>query len=302
MLCTFNHQSMNVLLVNIDSIKIPNLALAKIEMYHNLKGDKVYHRNGDFKPDLFTPFEKVYVSVVFKENIQKALFWKNYNAVIGGSGFDVSSKLPAEIDCLTPKINIGFSTRGCNNLCSFCIVHKKEGKIEPVADLYDIWDGKTKEVTFLDNNILQLPEHFKLISNQAQKENLRIDFNQGLDIRLITDEIAFLLSKMKMKRIRFALDHNSLIPLVTEKLKILKKYMPKFEFSFYVLVGYDTNWLQDMERLNFLKENKCVPYLMRYETIKKDKNYILLARWVNQVHLFKNYTFNEFIEYNNRYR
>ena len=44
--------------------------------------------------------------------------------------------------------------------------------------------------------------------------------------------------------------------------------MPKFEFSFYVLVGYDTDWSQDMERLNFLKENKCVPYLMRYETIK----------------------------------
>ena len=302
MLGTFNHQSMNILLVNIDSVKIPNLALAKIEMYHKLKGDTIYYRNGDFKPDLFTPFEKVYVSVVFKENLQKALFWNNYNAVIGGTGFEITSKLPAEIDSLTPKINIGFATRGCNNNCSFCIVHKKEGKIEPVADVYNIWDGRTKQITFLDNNILQLPEHFKLISNQVQKENLRIDFNQGLDIRLITDEIAFLLSKMKMKRIRFALDHNSLIPLVTEKLKILKKYMPKFEFSFYVLVGYNTNWSQDMERLLFLKENKCVPYLMRYETIKKDKNYILLARWVNQFHLFNNYTFDEFIEYNNRYR
>ena len=153
---------MNILLVNIDSFKIPNLALAKIEMYHNLKGDKVYHRNGDFKPDLFTPFEKVYVSVVFKENLQKALFWKNYNAVIGGSGFDVTSKLPIEIDCLTPKINIGFSTRGCNNLCSFCIVHKKEGKIK----LKEVFEADFSD-EFPMQEVLELGIPFSILPNSA---------------------------------------------------------------------------------------------------------------------------------------
>ncbi|GAH92586.1 unnamed protein product, partial [marine sediment metagenome] len=84
--------------------------------------------------------------------------------------------LRPEIEEMKPKINIGFTTRGCIRKCPFCIVPEKEGKIRVVGDIYDFWDREGTELIILDNNILALPEHFKMICTQLKQENLKVDF------------------------------------------------------------------------------------------------------------------------------
>lgn len=283
---------MNILIINIDS-KLPNLALKKIEIYHKNQGDNI-----EYDSNLFVNWaDKIYVSCIFTKNKHKCLNYKHYGAEIGGTGYDVLAKLPQEIESIKPRINIGFTSRGCIRKCEFCFVPKKEGALKIEGDLYDVWDGKAKEVILMDNNILGLPDHFKLVCEQAQKENVRLDFNQGLDIRLVTDEIAQILSKTKQKDVRFALDYPQLIPIFDKKLSILRKYMPTKHFFVYVLVGFNTTWDEDMERLLFLKENKCRPYLMRHENTSKEDKYIRLANWVNTMNTFYSYTFDEFLKH-----
>lgn len=287
---------MRIVLINIDS-KLPNLALVKLEMYYQQKGYEVVWNNTFFIHES----EKTYVSCIFTKNKNKAKNYMMYNASIGGSGYDLMTELPKEIYSIKPRINMDFSTRGCIRKCDFCIVPEKEGNVRAERDLYDIWDGKSKKVTLLDNNILALPEHFELICSQATKENIQLDFNQGLDIRLVNDKIARMLSKQKLKDIRFALDYVRLIDIFNNKLKILERYSNHWYFFVYVYVCKDYSWEDTMERLLFLKKNKCRPYLMRDENVIKDKEYIRLARWVNQQHLFQNYTWDEFVKYEKEY-
>ena len=274
-----------VLIVNIDS-KLPNLALLKIEKFY--QGEEVV-----WNSQLHAPLaDKIYVSCLFSENRWKAQQWEMYNAEIGGTGYDVKKVLPLKIDKIQLKINYGFTSRGCIRKCKFCVVHEKEGGIRAVGDIYDLWDGRSTELTLLDNNILALPDHFEKICLQAQKENIRLDFNQGLDIRLVDDRIAKILKKTKLKQKRFALDHPALIPVFKKKLDLMKKYISVNRLFTYVLVGFDTSWEEDMERLLFLKKEGCNPYIMRYGSMGKE--YKDLTAWVNQPQCFHKMTFAEF--------
>ena len=108
---------MKILIINIDSKKIPNLALKKIEKYHLDKGDEVM-----WDMPLFAHLsDKIYVSCVFEKNKKQCETWGT-RAEIGGSGYDINSKLPEEIENIKPRINLGFTSRGCIRNCKFCIV------------------------------------------------------------------------------------------------------------------------------------------------------------------------------------
>jgi len=260
-------------------------------MYHKLNGDEIIWD----VPLFANSVDKIYVSNIFTKNKYKAEEFEVYNHVeIGGSGYDLKKILPIDIENMKPKINYGFASRGCIRNCEFCIVPEKEGYIRPTGDLLDIWDGNSKIVTFLDNNILALPDHFSLICKQAQNNDLTIDFNQGLDIRLLTDDVAGTIKKTKMKRVRFALDFPELIPICRQKIAILRKYMPKLEPIFYVLTGYNTTIDQDLERLYFLKSMNCRAYVMRHDRCRDSYIHLRIAQWVNMFWTFMKYDFKEF--------
>lgn len=264
---------MKILLINIDS-KLPNIALKKIEKYHLCKGDEVIW---DF-PLMKNSCEKIYVSCIFTKNRHLCKEWEGI-AEIGGTGYNIQKKLPKHIEDIKIKINYGFATRGCIRKCPFCFVPKKEGQIYIVGDIYDIWDGKAKEVIFYDNNILALPEHFKLICKQAREENLKIDFNQGLDIRLLTDDLAKELKNTKMSTYRFAFDNLAIKNIIEKKISILNKY--KIRALWYVLVGFDSTIEEEILRVEYLIKNKQRAYVMRHEKCHNDKRYIALSRWAN---------------------
>ena len=156
---------MKVLLMNIDST-IPNLALKKIEKYHKRLGNEVFWDNELLRYSV----DLTYVSCVFTKNRSKCLEYENDPFVrIGGSGYDLSIKLPPEIEDEKPKINWGFTTRGCVRNCHFCFVPKMEGHIRVVGDIYDFWDQKSKLINVMDNNILALKDHFLHICDQIRK-------------------------------------------------------------------------------------------------------------------------------------
>ena len=283
--------NMKVLLINIDS-KFQNIALEKMRVFYQVQNCEVEISN-HYKQG----YDKVFASCIFPKNKHIAQRYERLGAVIGGSGLDLKTKLAPEIDKIKPKINLDFATRGCVRNCTFCIVPKKEGKIYADRDLYDIWDGKSKNITLLDNNILALPDHFKLLIQQAKKHDLRLDFNQGLDIRLITDEIVSLLSSVRIKEFRFALDNANLINLVDSKLKILRKYLPKKYFFFYVLVYNNQPIENDLERLNFLKMNNCRAYVQSFNNEPLSFLKSRMKDWANQRWHFAKLSFDEYLQY-----
>ncbi|MGN1216734.1 MAG: radical SAM protein, partial [Phocaeicola sp.] len=94
------------------------------------------------------------------------------------------------------KTAYGFITRGCPNKCKWCIVPEKEGNVKPYMDVEDIaFDGRTNLI-LMDNNILASDYGIKQIEKIVDRK-YRVDFNQGLDARLVTDGIADLISKVR---------------------------------------------------------------------------------------------------------
>lgn len=286
---------MKVLLLNIDS-KLPNIALHKIALYHESKGDEVVWD----MPMMLNSCDKVYASCIFVKN---RWVCENYRGlrpdlIIGGTGYDLTVKLPPEIEEMKPKINVGFTTRGCIRNCSFCFVPKAEGKIRIVGDIYDLWDGDSKCLTLLDNNILAVPDHFKGICQQIKRENITVDFNQGLDIRLVTPEICDSLFSVKVlhSRRRFAFDFPGLAETIKSKVALMREYAPREMFFFYVLVGYNTTFEEDLFRLNLLRELNCRAYVMRHASTPKERRYTRLAEWANQIWTFAKYDFQTFCD------
>ena len=187
-------------LIDIDS-EIPNFALMKLSAYHKSKGDNVEWWRGI---SFHSKYDKVYASKIFTFT-QMAYIDGNYvdiddlpkDVEIGGSGYYINKKLPDDVEDFIPDYSIypncdysiGFITRGCIRNCDYCIVPEKEGKIRQNSTVENIWRGKGNLV-LLDNNILAKPEAFKEVILFCKKNKIKVDFNQGLDCRLITDGLA----------------------------------------------------------------------------------------------------------------
>lgn len=278
---------MKVLLIDIDS-KIPNLALKKIEKYHQDKGDIVVWNN----PLEKNLSDKIYVSCIFTKNKHICKEWEGI-AEIGGTGYDLHKKLPEYIEIVKPKINWGFTTRGCIRKCKFCFVPEKEGNIHVVGDIYDIWDGLSKKIVIMDNNILALPKHFEMIASQIKKEKIKVDFNQGLDLRLLTSWEKDILKELRHEEYKFAWDGDDDLE---GKLLWLKENLGRC--TIFIICGFpDDNYVQVLKKFNYLKSIGHNGYAMRHENYYNCKKYITLARWVNQHHIFHSYTLEQFIEH-----
>ena len=262
-----------------------NIALEKVRLYFQDEGVR------DYNPLEHHLFDKIYCSSIFTHSNKS---YVTHDMICGGSGFDLATTLPPEIEMMKPKINIGFTTRGCIRKCPFCIVPEKEGKIKVVGDIYDFWDGKSRNITILDNNILAAKKHFKNISRQIKIENLKVDFNQGLDHRLLTNKIAAILKSLRYKEYRFSFDSISFESSVCEAIDILHNHDIKWSM-WYVLVGFDSTYDEDLFRLRLLKSHNQKAFVQRYNGIS-NAFYNELAGWVNQHRFFNKYTFDEFVD------
>lgn len=289
---------MKIRLIDVDSHNFPNLALMKISAYHKSKGDDVAFYNPLFDIDT----DLIYQSKVFSFSPDYDFVYPtNCKVIKGGSGYGLDNYLPDEIENIYPDyllynikdVAYGFTSRGCIRNCQFCIVQKKEGKFRPVSDIYQFWNGQ-KNLVLLDNNLTASHKHFELILNQLIKEKIKVDFSQGLDIRLITHEMAVLLSKVKLlKQIHFAFDDIKLEKNVINGIKILlENGVKSYKLMFYVLIGFNSTQEEDLHRVELLRSFGVAPFVMPYN--KKDQYQKRFARWVNHKAIFNSVSWEKY--------
>lgn len=300
---------MNILLVNVDS-KF-NLAIRR--MYNYFKADHEVEMI-DLELDGYpnrkkvtvnaSGFDKVYSSNIFEINQNRfEITWCN-DIVYGGIGsINPSLKLPIEIENTDPfyfndeDTSYGFITRGCIRNCFFCKVPKYEGKLKVYNSLESII--KHDKVKFLDNNILAYDKHMEVFQYLIER-NIKCEFNQGLDFRLINEENAKLISELNyMGEYIFAFDDPKYQPLLEKQLKIIKKNIPKdWKVKFYIYQNKDMDIGLLIHRVEWCRKNKCLPYVMRdiscWDSEEKDfyKDY---AAYCNQPGFFKNMNFEIFL-------
>jgi len=295
----------NVLLVDVDSV-IPNLALMKLSAFHKAQGDNVDLSRGPKVPSKIE-YDIVYISCIFSRNGRAARRlakrFPNAKVHLGGSGVDLKTTLPDEIEHLMPDYELypecdysmGYTMRGCIRNCEFCIVPKKDGKAHHVSDIYEFWDRRHKKIVLLDDNILALPQHFKKIAKQIIKEGLRVDFQSGFDVRLLNDDNAKIIKSLRIHEPTFAWDELDMENAVLRGIEILKRNGIN-RAIWYVLVGFNTTFEDALYRVNRLRELGQRVYVMLYNKEElEDRRYSHLRDWANARMSFASCTFDEYV-------
>lgn len=287
---------MTIGLIDVDGHRWPNLALMKLSAWHKAQGDTVEWWWG------FGEYDRVYMSKVFDEtyspDIPEPL---NAREIIkGGTGYGLDNRLPDEVEHIYPDYSLypdltretayGFLTRGCFRGCSFCIVSRKEGcASRKVADLSEWWRGQ-KYIKLLDPNLLACPDHMELLGKLAQS-GAWVDFTQGLDCRLLTEENIAAINTIKLKEVHFAWDFMRQSAAVLEGLRLYAEHAarkPHGKYAtVYVLTNYDTTMEENLHRIDTLRDMGYDPYVMIYDKPNAPKEIRLLQRWCNNRLIFR---------------
>lgn len=293
---------MNIGVLAVDS-NYPNLALMKISAWHKARGDNVEWYNP------LCSYDKVYMAKVFSFTPDYGYYVNADQVEKGGTGNDIKKVLLPEIDRMIPDYDLynvdknlayGFLTRGCPNHCKWCVVPKKEGNIATYMDIEEIAVNGRKNIILMDNNILAsdygLQQIEKIISM-----GVRVDFNQGLDARLVTDDIARLLARVKwIKRIRFGCDTPGQIAECERATALIDKYGYKGEYFFYCILLKD--FKEAFERVNHWKKKggRFLPHCQPYRDLNNPRQIIPqwqkdLAGWADKKWIFRSCEFKDFI-------
>ena len=306
---------MRVGLIDVDSHNFPNLPLMKLSAWHKAQGDAVewYHQ---LFHSVGAPFDRVYMSKVFSFTPDYPYQPNAKEVVRGGSGYAIWRKdgkesyekerdpdLPPEIEAMYPDYSIywdklpevrdtayGFLTRGCPRGCRFCHVGRKEGKkSRKVADLTDFWRGQ-RNIVLLDPNITACRDWRCLFSDLADS-GAYVDFSQGLDIRLATEDMAKLIRRIRIKTIHFAWDRYEDGKEIIPRLKMFREVTgyDHRKLTVYLLCNFDTTFEQDLERVYTVRDLGYSPYVMLYdkEHIPKGHRLRRLQGWANNRIIFK---------------
>lgn len=269
----------------------------KITAYHEKRGDMVSWYDGGLFND---NYDKIYASKIFAFSPMPELPMEK--TVIGGTGIDFYNKLPAEIESEQPSYSLypncdyhlGFSMKGCRFSCSFCCVPKKEGKPYKYSSIDGILINPNggKKLVLLDNDFFGSGD-WEINLKRIIELGLKVNFNQGLNIRILTQRQADLLAKCKYYNLHFTSRYLTFAWDRYEDREDIMRGIEKCDnagirrdhLQFFVLIGYNTTPQQDLDRVMTLKEMGCLPFVMPYN--KFDTYQKRFARWVNMRAVFK---------------
>lgn len=318
-------------LIDVDGHNFPNLALMKISAFYKSIGQEVEWWDSNRKY-----YDVVYMSKVFSDVYSPDLPTPTNTDIVikGGTGYAIwlegdkevyhknfDHPLPPQIERQYPDYSLypqytgygqslkkqtayGFLTRGCPRGCDFCHVKDKEGrKAIKVANLDRFWRGQGN-ICLSDPNILACREREDLFK-QLIESKAKIDFNQGLDARLLTQTSAELLASMKLVPPHFAMDNYEERTRVAKGLKLYvdacRKIKGKWNWrnaKVFVLTNFNTTHKQDMERIELIQECECQPYVMIYNKPSAPAITRRLQRWTNNTMLYA--ASKDFMEYQRR--
>lgn len=277
-----------------DSTGFPNLALMKLSAHHKAKGDTVAWHSPLMSPD------QVYSSKVFT--------WGGPDQRVlcggvqrGGTGYGLPGWLPDPIEHIMPDYALygarhsqGFLTRGCPNRCPWCVVPVKEGQIRAHADVTEFLAHR--DVVLMDNNVLAHPHGIEQVEKMARL-GARVDFNQGLDARLIDDGIARRLAALKwLHPLRLACDSAGQMESVQRAVTLLRWHnVTPRRYFVYVLVKDIPDAL---ERVRFLKGMDLDPFAQPFRefttNVDPSGEQMAFARWCNMKSIYKSTTWERY--------
>jgi hypothetical protein len=161
------------------------------------------------------------------------------------------------------------TTVGCPNRCGFCAVPKIEGEFRELAEWPDL-------PVLCDNNLLAASvEHFDRVIDRLRRHQ-GVDFNQGLDARLLTVHHARRLAELDAT-IRLAWDHvNTERYLLQAVARLRQARIPRARIRCYVLIGYHDTPEDALYRLEVLRYGLGIdPNPMRYTPVDAmDREYV----------------------------
>lgn len=160
-----------------------------------------------------------------------------------------------------------FTSRGCPRQCRFCAVPLVEG------DLVELEDWEPKPIV-CDNNLLACSRrHFDRVVDRL-KPLKGVDFNQGLDARLLSSHHIARLGELNLHVVRLAWDDVRMEAKVLDAIgRLLAAGMPKGKVRVYVLVGFHDAPDDALYRCQTLKDMGILPNPQRYnplDTLRKD--------------------------------
>ena len=289
---------MTIALHDSDKTDFPNYALMKISAWHKAQGDSVEWWNP------LLQYDRVYSSKVFTFTPENPYLPED--TIKGGTGYGNYDELPPEIDAMFPDYSIypnvnyaiGFLTRGCIRNCPWCVVPKKEGRIRPYRTWREIKRNDSRDIVFMDNNVLACPHGIEQIKDMGGVGTVRIDFNQGLDARLITPEIAELLARVKWIRyIRMSCDTDAMLDVVLRAIERLGRCGVKSYRVFVYLLVQDVESAE--KRALALRDIGACAFAQPYRDFTSNTEppteLKRFARWVNHKAIFK--TVDRFKDY-----
>lgn len=290
---------MMVALHDADQTNFPNLALMKLSAWHKAAGNDVVW---------FRALEANQYPLIFSSKVFTFTDPDPYlppETVCGGTGYadgkTWGDDLDDEVEHTCPDYDlygldysVGFLTRGCPLKCKGCFVPGKEGPIRAHADIDEF--ARHKDVVLMDNNVLACDHGIQQIEKIARL-GLRVDFNQGIDARLIDDGIARLLSKVKWRSaVRLACDHKGQMKAIQKAVTLLRWHnvTPRRYFVYVLMRDVE----DALERIRFLKGMDLDPFAQPYISAENPKpptrEQAALARWCNHKAEFKSRTWEEY--------
>ncbi len=317
---------MRIGLIDVDGHNFPNLPLMKLSAWHKECGDSVEW----YEPLFSGHMDKVYMSKVFSFTQDYQYYIDADEVIRGGSGYCIEtigsdrevyhsekdSQLSPEIEHIYPDYSLypektgygrplkeqtayGFLTRGCPRGCEFCHVEAKEGRCSrKVADLSEFWKGQGN-IMICDPNLIACKDWKDLIQQLIDSKAV-ININQGIDIRMMTDEKAEMIKRLRVDSVHFAWDRYEDKDAIIPKFKAFKEITGwgARKTSVFVLTNFNTTFEQDLERVYTLREMGYDPYIMIYnkQLTNGNESVRLLQRYVNNRKIFK--TIKRFEDYN----
>lgn len=189
-------------------------------------------------PALFIPeHDEVHISCVFTWDMDEAerlkFLWEGVTekpVKLGGPAY----KSPAKdfVPGLYVRNGIVFTSRGCNNNCSFCGVRQIEGTLVELP----IHPGNVIQ----DNNFLQCSRKHKDAVFEMLKTQKRICFRGGLQSNLVDEHFVENIKKLDIAELWLACDTDASLPAFKEACGKLKAAgFTREKIRCYSLIGHD---------------------------------------------------------------